>query len=145
MYVAIAVPVLVSTGCLSVKTEHEIKPIEIHAVVDLNLKVDKQLDEAIGQSSKSDKFEAIKKLLTSGAVGLDNKSMLLPRGAISSEDMELITATNAKYKEHLAKIVADTGAKPEDVAAKGREKFVAGEFFPKGAWYQDADGTWKQK
>lgn len=31
-----------TTGCLSVKTEHEVKPI--HITLDVNLKVEKELD-----------------------------------------------------------------------------------------------------
>ena len=33
----------VNFGCLAVKTEHEIKPI--HITMDINLKIDKELDE----------------------------------------------------------------------------------------------------
>ncbi len=39
------------SGCFSVKTEHEIKPIEvkpIHITMDINLKVDRELDKFFG-------------------------------------------------------------------------------------------------
>lgn len=140
-----AVSALVCAGCLSVKTEHEIKPIEIHATVDLNLKVDRQLDEAVGQSGASERFKAIKALLESGKIGLDSKSMMVPRAAITSDEMETVAAANAKFKERLAKIVSENGANPAEVAARGREKMIAGDFFPKGAWYQEQGGEWRQK
>lgn len=35
-----------SLGCLSVKTEHEVKPI--HITMDINLKIDKELDNFFG-------------------------------------------------------------------------------------------------
>ncbi len=41
----LALPVGLS-GCLSVKTEHEIKPI--HITMDINLKVDRELDNFFG-------------------------------------------------------------------------------------------------
>jgi hypothetical protein len=37
---------LLSGGCLSLKTEHEVKPI--HVTVDVNVKVDKALDDFFG-------------------------------------------------------------------------------------------------
>ncbi len=37
---------LFAGGCLSVKTQHEIKPI--HITMDINLKVDKDLDDFFG-------------------------------------------------------------------------------------------------
>ena len=38
-----ALAVLVVSGCLSIKTEHEIKPI--HITLDVNLKVQKELED----------------------------------------------------------------------------------------------------
>lgn len=37
---------LLAVGCLSVKTQHEIKPI--HITMDINLKVDRELDQFFG-------------------------------------------------------------------------------------------------
>ncbi len=35
------------TGCLSMKSEHEVKPI--HITMDINLKVDRELDRYFGE------------------------------------------------------------------------------------------------
>ena len=45
LLVALVVGVL-APGCLSVKTEHEIKPI--HITMDINLKVDRELNNFFG-------------------------------------------------------------------------------------------------
>lgn len=39
---------LLTGGCISVKTEHEVKPIHITMDVNLNVKVDKALDDFFG-------------------------------------------------------------------------------------------------
>ena len=37
---------MMAAGCLSVKTQHEVKPI--HITMDINLKVDRELDQFFG-------------------------------------------------------------------------------------------------
>ena len=125
------------SGCLSVKTEHEIKPI--HITMDINLKVDAQIDKAIAESEKPD----VKKLIERGAVGIDNKMMLVPRGALSSDEMEAIMQSNAKAKEFQTKIAAENNTTVEEIQKRGLAK-VAERLSP-GAWYQEADGNWIQK
>ena len=54
-------------GCIQVKTESEIKPI--HITMDVNLKVDKELDKAFADESKDKPqgdFKAVKALLEAG-------------------------------------------------------------------------------
>ena len=46
------------SGCLSVKTEHEIKPI--HITMDINLKVDRELDQFFGEIDEANGTGATK-------------------------------------------------------------------------------------
>ena len=46
------------SGCLSVKTQHEIKPI--HITMDINLKVDKELDDFFGDLDEAYEEGAVK-------------------------------------------------------------------------------------
>lgn len=145
--VAVVLPVFLSSGCLSVKTEHKVEPIEIHATVDLNLNVDKQLAESVDQTANFESFKKSEPLLAGGNVGLDSKSMLVPRGPLSSEEMDVISNANSERKKMISKYAADKKKNYDEVAANFAKIIVNSQHrpFPKGAWYQDADGTWKQK
>jgi hypothetical protein len=44
-----AVLALAGGGCLSIKSEHEVKPI--HITMDINLKVDRELDRYFGDAA----------------------------------------------------------------------------------------------
>ena len=85
-----AVAALPLAGCLSVKTEHQVKPIEIN--MNINLKLDKQLEEMVAKEEKP----SIRTLMDNGVVGIDNKSMLVPRGNLSSAEFETIFEANSK-------------------------------------------------
>ncbi len=127
----------VQTGCLSVKTEHEVKPI--HITMDVNLKVDSQIEKAMAANDKP----SIKSLLERGLIGLGNQSVLAPRGAISADEMEILVKANSDYKTHVAKIAEENGITVDEALKRGAAKFM--ERAPAGAWYQKEDGTWEQK
>ena len=61
---AAAAVAAVQTGCLSVKTEHEVKPIQI--TMDVNLKLDKALEQELENEKKapSKNFERLKAMYT---------------------------------------------------------------------------------
>lgn len=134
-----AMACLVLTGCLSVNTKHEVKPIEIN--MNINLKMDKQLEELVAKEEKP----SVRALLDRGAVGVDNTCMLVPRGALSSAELGVIMEANAKRKERLESVARENGESYEAAAAaaaaKMAERFPAG----KGIWYQQPDGNWVQK
>lgn len=131
------------TGCLSVKTEHEVKPIEIN--MNINLKVDKQLDEIVSKQDKTDDRKIVDALLDKGVVGIDRKSMFVPRGAVSSEDMEAVMRANAHLKETLERVAKENGRNYDDLAKTVAEKIVASRTSKGGAiWYQKPDGAWVQ-
>ena len=130
-------------GCLAIKTEHEVKPIQI--TMDVNLKVDKELDKEIEKEKKEPPkhFEQLKALGDRGAVGMDNRGYLVARGELTDDERDLVEDVNAKRRIRMGEIAEQTGAKRADVERMRAEKMV--EHLSAGAWYQDASGAWQQK
>lgn len=134
----------IAGGCIQVKTESEIKPI--HITMDVNLKVDKDLDKAFAdenqQKPKGD-FKAVKEMVDRQAAGITNRAMLEERASATDDDRILIAEENAKRMKRFRDIAKENGTTLEAVqkryAAKMREKI------PAGAWYQDDSGKWLQK
>lgn len=136
--------ICIAGGCIQVKTESEIKPI--HITMDVNLKVDKDLDKAFAdedqQKPKGD-FKAVKEMVDRQAAGITNRAMLEERASATDDDRILIADENAKRMKRFRDIAKENGTTLEAVqkryAAKMREKI------PAGAWYQDDSGKWLQK
>lgn len=135
-----------AAGCLNVKTESEIKPI--HITMDINLKVDKELDKAFAdenQQKPQGNFVAIKEMLDRQAAGITNRAMLEARDKATDADQLLIAESNARRLKRFADVAKSSGVSLESVqrrhAAKWREKVPAGT----GVWYQDDSGAWLQK
>ena len=135
-----------AAGCLNVKTESEIKPI--HITMDINLKVDKELDKAFAdenQQKPQGNFIAIKEMLDRQAAGITNRAMLEAREKATDADHLLIAESNARRLKRFSDVAKSSGVSLESVqrrhAAKWREKVPAGT----GVWYQDDAGTWLQK
>jgi uncharacterized protein YdbL (DUF1318 family) len=130
-------------GCLAIKTEHEVKPIQI--TMDVNLKVDKELDKEIEKEKKEPPrhMAELKAMSDRGAVGMDNRGYLVARGDLSDDEKDIVEDMNAKRRVRIGEIAESTGAKRADVEKMRAEKMV--EHLPAGAWYQDAAGAWKQK
>jgi len=143
------VPALIAAtaaGCFTVKTESEIKPI--HITMDINLKVDKQLDQRFADENHAKptgKFAEIKKLLDRQVAGIDAKSLLAARTGATDDDKILIAEENARRTKRLSEISRESGVSVEAVqrryAQRQRERIPAGS----GVWYQDESGSWKQK
>ena len=134
-------------GCLAIKTEHEVKPIQI--TMDVNLKVDKELDKDIEKEIEQEKkappkhMAELKAMSDRGAVGMDNRGYLAVRGDLSDEERDIVEDMNAKRRVRMGEIAEQTGAKRADVEKMRAEKML--EHLPAGAWYQDASGNWKRK
>ena len=133
-------------GCFTVKTESEIKPI--HITMDVNLKVDKELDKAFADENMKKPqgdFKEIKALLDRKAAGITSKAMLEARDGATDDDRILIAESNAKKLKRFNQIAKDSGTSLEAVqkrsARKLAEKIPAGS----GIWLQSDDGTWSQK
>ena len=135
-----------AAGCFHVKTESEIKPI--HITMDINLKVDKELDKAFAdenQQKPQGDFVAIKEMLDRQAAGITNRAMLEARDKATDADHLLIAESNARRLKRFADVAKANGVSLESVqrrhAAKWHEKVPAGS----GVWCQNDAGTWLQK
>lgn len=131
-------------GCIQVKTESEIKPI--HITMDVNLKIDKDLDNAFAdenQQKAKGNFKAIREILERKAAGITNRALLAERDNATDDDRILIAEDNAKRMKRFKEIAKENNTTIEVVqkryAAKMRAKI------PVGVWLQDNSGKWYEK
>ena len=142
----VSAALLSATGCFTVKTESEIKPI--HITMDVNLKVDKELDKAFADENmakpKGD-FAEVKALLDRKVAGVNSKALLEAREGATDDDRILIAESNAKKLKRFNQIAKTSGVSLDAVqkrsAKKLAEKIPAGS----GVWLQSETGTWFQK
>lgn len=141
--VAIALAV-VAVGCISVKTESEIKPI--HITMDVNLKVDRELDKAFAEETRPQpkgNYKAVAEMLSRGAAGIDALAMLEPRDGATAADRVLIAEENSRRMKRFNDVAKASGSSLEAVqkrrANQLREKMAA------GTWYRDDSGNWARK
>ena len=137
---------LSAAGCLTVKTENEIKPI--HITMDVNLKVDKELDKAFAEESMKKPqgdFKAIKAMLDRKVAGITNKAMLEPRAGATDDDKILIAESNARKLKRFNQIAKDSGITLEAVQKRSAKKFAEKITAGSGVWLQSEDGSWAQK
>ena len=144
--ILVSAALLSAAGCFTVKTESEIKPI--HITMDINLKVDKELDKAFANEDMKKPqgdFREIKALLDRKAAGITNKALLEARDGATDDDRILIAESNARKLKRFNQIAKDSGVALEAVqkrsARKLAEKIPAGS----GIWLQSETGTWSQK
>ena len=137
---------VVAGGCIQVKTESEIKPI--HITMDVNLKVDKDLDKSFADENMAKpqgNFKAVKAMLDRKAAGYTNRAMLEPRAGATDDDRILIAEENAKRMKRFSEVAKSSGVGLEAVQKRRArqifEKIPAGS----GVWLQDESGAWKQK
>ena len=142
----VSATLLSAAGCFTVKTESEIKPI--HITMDVNLKVDKELDKAFANEDMKKPqgdFKEIKALLDRKVAGINSKALLEARDGATDDDKILIAESNAKKLKRFNQIAKDSGVALEAVqkrsAKKIAEKIPAGS----GVWLQSEDGTWSQR
>ena len=135
---------LFAAGCIQVKTESEIKPI--HITMDVNLKVDKELDKAFADENSGKpqgSYKEVKALIERKAGGFTNLAMLEARDGATDDDRILIAEENVRRLKRFSEVAKSSGVALESVqkrrALKLREKLAA------GAWYQDDAGNWVQK
>lgn len=135
---------LLAGGCIQLKTESEIKPI--HITMDVNLKVDKDLDSAFAdenaQAPKGD-FKVAKGLLDRRVAGITSLAMLEARSGATDDDKIAIADENVRRLKRFGEIAKKNGTSIETVqkrhVAKMREKV------PSGIWLQEDTGAWRQK
>jgi len=137
---------LSAAGCISVKTENEIKPI--HITMDVNLKVDKEIDKAFSDENMSKPkglFKEIKDMLDRKVAGINNKAFLEAREGATDDDKILIAETNARRTKRFEEVAKSSGVAIESVQKRSLKKFDEKVPAGSGVWIQDADGKWRQK
>ena len=142
----VSAALLSATGCLSVKTESEIKPIDITMYV--NLKVDKELDKAFADENMvkpKGNFAEVKAMLDRKVAGVTNKAMLEARDGATDDDKIEIAESNARKLKRFNEIAKSSGVALETVQKRSAKKLA--EKIPSGSgiWIQAEDGNWFQK
>ena len=146
--IAILAPlaVLTAVGCISVKTESEIKPI--HITMDVNLKVDKELDKAFAdenQAKPKGNFKEVKDMLDRKVAGITAAGLFEARPTATDDDKILIAEENAKRMKRFSAIAKDSGVTVDAVQKRSAKRFVEKLPAGSGVWYQDNAGNWLQK
>ena len=142
----VSTTLLSAAGCFTVKTESEIKPI--HITMDVNLKVDKELDKAFAdENMKKPKgnFTEVKALLDRKVAGVTNKAMLEARDGATDDDKITIAESNARKLKRFNEIAKSSGVALETVQKRSAKKFAEKIPAGSGVWLQSEDGTWSQK
>ena len=142
--VIMAAAALCVCGCIQLKTESEIKPI--HITMDVNLKVDKDLDKAFadeGAAKQSSGHGASKDLLDRKVAGLTSLAMLEARPGATDDDKIAIADENARRLKRFREVAKSNGTSLETV--QKRRVLKTREIIPAGVWYQDDSGEWMQK
>ena len=139
-----AAAALCAGGCIQLKTESEIMPI--HITMDVNLKVDKDLDRAFAdENAKTPKgnFRIAKELVDRKAAGFTNRAMLEARPGATDDDKLAIAEENARRLKRFRDVAKSNGTSVETV--QKRRMLTIREKIPAGTWYQDDSGAWLQK
>ena len=137
---------LAAVGCISVKTENEIKPI--HITMDVNLKVDKELDKAFADENMKKpqgNFAEIKSLLDRKVAGITNTALLEARAGATDDDKITIAESNARKLKRMGEIAKSSGVALEAVQKRSAKKFREKIPAQSGIWVQDEAGAWSQK
>ncbi len=135
---------VLAAGCINVKTESEIKPI--HITMDVNLKVDKELDRVFADENArkpNGDFKVAKDLVDRKAAGFTELAMLEAREGASEDDRISIAEENQRRLRRFQDVASSSGASLEAVQRR-RARQIREKLSP-GAWYKDDSGTWRQK
>ena len=135
-----------AAGCIHVKTESEIKPI--HITMDVNLKVDKELDKAFSDEAAKDPrgdFAALRKLLDRKVAGICANALIEARDGATDEDRLLIAESNARRLKRFHEVAKSSGASVDAVQRRHARKMIDGVPAGSGTWVQGEDGAWSQK
>ena len=142
----VSATLLSATGCFTVKTESEIKPI--HITMDVNLKVDKELDKAFANEDMKKPqgdFREIKALLDRKVAGVTNKAMLEARAGATDDDKILIAESNIRKLKRFNEIAKSSGVALEAVQKRSAKKLAEKIPSGSGVWIQADDGSWSQR
>lgn len=142
--VSLAMLSLAFAGCISVKTESEIKPI--HITMDVNLKVDRELDKAFadeGQGASCGSYRKMRERMERGVVGLTALALYQAREGATEEDRAAVDEENVRRRRRFADVAKNSSSSVE--AVERRRAAQIRERLPAGAWYETDAGEWKRK
>ncbi|MGE4565378.1 MAG: YdbL family protein [Victivallaceae bacterium] len=155
---------LTAAGCIKTQSEVEVKPIEIkpvHVTIDLNVKIDRELDAALAakppvanaktekdrlMNAVRDRRDKITEYRTKGVFGENNQGLLelrVPPAETTADAVLMMTAENAD-RAKLYIIIAEEQKTTPDFVATRRAARTA-EKAPAGTWLQGIDGVWSKK
>jgi len=137
---------IIAAGCIQVKTESEIKPI--HITMDVNLKVDKELDRAFADEKEKKPqgdFAKVKEILDRKVAGITSMGMIEPREGATDDDRIFLAESNARRRRRYEEVASTSGVSLETVQRRKASKMIANVPAGSGVWCQADDGTWAQK
>jgi len=144
--VAAAALAIIAAGCIQVRTESEIKPI--HITMDVNLKVDKELDRAFADEKEKKPqgdFAKVKEILDRKVAGITSMGMIEPREGATDDDRIFLAESNARRRKRYEEVASSSGVSLETVQRRKASKMIANVPAGSGVWCQADDGTWAQK
>lgn len=144
--ILVSAALISAVGCFTVKTENEIKPI--HITMDINLKVDKEIDKAMADEDMAKPhgdFKEVKAMLDRQVAGINSKAMLEARAGATDDDKILIAESNARKLKRFSNIAKSSGVSIETVQQRSAKKFAEKIPAGSGVWLQSEDGSWAQK
>ena len=131
-------------------TQHAVEIKPIHITLDINLKIDKEIDNAekrqqTQSSAWQERRPKIDALKAAGTIGEANTGLLapVPGAALDATTFELITAANTD-RATMFRNIAESQNTTVEVVAK-RRAARAFEDAATGHNVQNADGTWTKK
>ncbi len=155
---------LAAAGCIKTQSEVEVKPIEIKPVqitIDLNVKIDRELDAALAAkpattgaktekerlfNSIRERREALTEYRAKGVFGENNLGLLelrVPPAETTAEAVLLMAAENSDRTRLYAVIAEEQKTTPDFVAARRAARSV--EKAAPGTWVQSREGVWSKK
>ncbi|MBP5509351.1 MAG: DUF1318 domain-containing protein [Kiritimatiellae bacterium] len=113
--VAALVALICTEGCLSVKTEHEIKPI--HITMDINLKVKQDVENYLNDAKSRSRARRpqIEALVDSGKAVECETGYLELKDTSNAADVQLVNDENADRKQSFEAIAKERGKTAEEV------------------------------
>ena len=130
-------------------TQHEVEIKPIHITLDINLKIDKEIDQAVKtqqtQSAWQERKPKVDALKAEGILGEANNGLLalVPGAAADATVFELVTAVNTDRRTMFKNVAEGQNTSPEAVAK--RRALRLAEDAPTGTYIQSADGNWAKK
>ncbi len=148
-------------GCTpTIKTQNEVTVKPIQVTIDVNLKVDEELNQSLASDAqnKTDQVSKdmrerrrarrakIKEWKTEKLIGENNRGLLearTPDGKLSVPVQEAVAAENAERQQVFQTIATKRSLSADAVGERWAKRMA--ERAEKGMLYQDAKGNWQEK